>query len=419
MIIIFDLDGTLYQTHETGLPPLYDLCNKYSISLSPEDERFLLFTTTDSFLCRVAPDMTIEERLRFCDELKWREIEVVKECGRLFEGVESMLASLAADGVTMAICGMGSKEYIETVLTHCNIKQYFKYIYPRVEGLTKTQVLARFLAETKQDSRQCLMVGDSITDFNAARDNKIPFVGVSYGYGTNDIASADEMANDVMQLNRIIHRCLIFSRIEEEIRGLEKPVIIGINGVDTSGKTIFAEGLQHYLECKGYHTQLICIDDFHNPREVRSKDNSPQGYINHTFNLPKIAELLETIKGGNIDIQLDLLDLDTDIYTNKKRFIVDKNTIVIIEGVLLYRSPIDQFFSYRIFLEIGFDEVIHRATMRDVPKYGEEFLQRYRERYIPAQQMYLEKYSPKFHCNMVIDNTNFNQPIIKSIPKDY
>ncbi|MHB1485036.1 MAG: HAD hydrolase-like protein [Saccharofermentanales bacterium] len=411
---MFDLDGTLYQTHETGLPPLYELCSKYNIILSPEDERFLLFTTTESLLRKVVPNMTTEEILKFCEELKWLEIEKVREHGRLFDGVECMLASLAAKSVVMAICGMGSKEYIEAVLIRCNIKKYFKYIYSRVEGLIKSQVLARLLTETRQDARQCFMVGDSITDLKAARVNMIPFIGVSYGYGANDIANADEMAHDVLQLNNIIHKYLIYSRIEREISRFKRPVIIGISGVDTSGKTIFSTSLQHYFECKGYQTQLINIDDFHNPRTIRSKDISPQGYLDYAFDLVKLTELLEEMREGNIDKQIKLLDLSTDTYTNKKRFFTDKNTIVILEGVLLYRPPLDQFFSYRIFLDIGFDEVIRRATRRDVPEYGELFLKKYRERYIPAQQIYLDKFTPKLRCNMVINNTDFNQPIIEA-----
>jgi phosphoglycolate phosphatase-like HAD superfamily hydrolase len=57
-IIIFDLDGTLYRTHETCLPPLYELCKENNISLGEEDERFLLYTTAPALLDRVAPNMT-------------------------------------------------------------------------------------------------------------------------------------------------------------------------------------------------------------------------------------------------------------------------------------------------------------------------------------------------------------------------
>ena len=49
---------------------------------------------------------------------------------------------------------------------------------------------------------------------------------------------------------------------------------------------------------------------------------------------------------------------------------------------------------------------------RDVPKYGEEFIDRYKERYIPAQKVYLQSYKPKEICDLIIDNSDYNKPVI-------
>lgn len=232
-IIIFDLDGTLYRTHETCLPPLYDMCRKNNITLTSEDERFLLYTTPAALLDRVAPDMTPEQREQFAFDLKWREIELVQERGRLFENVEGLLSSLAADGVPMAICGMGSKEYIEAVLTRCDIKHYFRYICHRIDGLSKSQMIKKLLKDSNLQPDACIMVGDSLTDMTAAQENGLLFLGVSYGYGSGDIAEADAIADDVLQLESLIYRYMVFSKIERDIKSQKRPVVIGINGVDT------------------------------------------------------------------------------------------------------------------------------------------------------------------------------------------
>ena len=127
-MIIFDLDGTLYRTHETALPPLYALCEEYGIKLSKEDEALLLCTTTEAFLEKVAPDMPEEEKLKFQQEIKWREIEEVKKNGCLFDGAKEMLSKLKAEGFLLAVCGMGSKEYIDAVVDKCEIRHYFDVI---------------------------------------------------------------------------------------------------------------------------------------------------------------------------------------------------------------------------------------------------------------------------------------------------
>ena len=238
-IVIFDLDGTLYRTHETGLPAFRELCRKYEISLTAEGENFMLYTTIDSFLQKFAPDMTLAQRAVFGAEHKPLELAMVKEHGRLFDGVYELLAALASDGIEMTICGMGSKEYIDAVLERCGIAKFFKAVYHRVEGLTKTQVMKTLLADMMLEPAQCVMVGDSITDITAARENKVPFIGVTYGYGAEDIMDAGMLADDISQLHAEIYRTAIFSRIERDISRLPRPVLIGINGVDTSGKTSF------------------------------------------------------------------------------------------------------------------------------------------------------------------------------------
>jgi phosphoglycolate phosphatase-like HAD superfamily hydrolase len=113
------------------------MCEKYNIPLTKESKNFLLYTTTNSFLQKNMPDMTVEQRLEFGKEIKQREIAAVRERSRLFDGVMEVLATLANDGNEMVICGMGSKEYIEAVLDHCGISGYFKAVYHRVDGLTK------------------------------------------------------------------------------------------------------------------------------------------------------------------------------------------------------------------------------------------------------------------------------------------
>jgi phosphoglycolate phosphatase len=304
---------------------------------------------------------------------------------------------------------MGSAEYIDAVLKRCNIRKYFDYVYPRQNGKTKSQVLTQLICNSGEQKANCVMIGDSITDLTAAKGNSVPFIGVSYGYGAKDIKDC-VAANNIEELKGLINQFSIFSAIYSDIVCCNKPLIIGVNGVDTSGKTIFASNFMRFLNDLGHNTLLIHMDDFHNRRAVRMSDTSPRGYLNNAFNTALLGDLLSSIQRGHTDQTLELLDLDTDENSNIKRFAADSNTIVIVEGVLLYRPPLDQFFSYKIFLDIDFDEVLRRAALRDVPKYGEEFLEKYRNRYIPAQETYLDEYSPKTHCHMLIDNNDYADP---------
>ncbi len=411
-IIFFDLDGTLYRTCLTALPPLYALCKKYGVRLSKEDEALLLCTTTATLLEKVAPDMTEEQKLNFQQELKLLEIEEVKKQGILFDGVKELLSKLKAAGNMLAICGMGSKEYIDTVVDKCEIRHYFDAILHRIEGKTKGQVLKDYLIAYQFSSKNCVFVGDSGTDLMAAKDNGIPFIGVSYGYGAEKIKGSAIMVDSVKEIEPEIYKTFIYSKIETDVANLKKPVVLGINGVDTSGKTFFAEDLGLYLKYRGYQIQLLHMDDFHNPKEIRYKDTSPQGYIDYAFDLNRLQSIITEIKENDSDKEFYVLNLESNTYTKKLPIKTTRNTIIILEGVMLYRPPICSIIDYKIFLDINFDEVIKRATKRDVPKYGVEFLDKYRERYIPAQKIYLQSYRPKDICDLVIDNNDYNKPLM-------
>ena len=203
-MIVFDLDGTLYRTHETCLPAIREICARYHLILRPEDERVLLFTSNDTLLDRIAPGMPYDQRERFKRDIDLYEIGVVLRQGRLFEGIVDLLSTLSADGVALAICGMGSKNYIDAVLTRCAITRFFTSVYHGVDGRTKSQRLGELLEESGFGPHDSTFVGDSITDLTAARDNDVPFIGVSWGYGAQEISGSATMADTVVQLQDLL-----------------------------------------------------------------------------------------------------------------------------------------------------------------------------------------------------------------------
>lgn len=416
-MIFFDLDGTLYRTHETSLPVLRLLCDSYGIKHTKEDEERFLITTADAFLDRAAPDMPVARREAFKVDLRRNEREAVRTGGRLFEGAGEMLAELRASGFSLAICGMGSEEYISCVLDRCGIRDFFDTVLCRIDGQTKSQVLSEFLGKRQLRPEDCILIGDSNTDFVAAGDNCIPFIGVSYGYGVADIRDKAVMADCMTQIIDEIYKTLIYARIEKDIKIGRKSIVIGVSGVDASGKTFFADGLGRYLEQRGLHNQIIHLDDFHNPRAIRKRDDSPQGYIDFAFNLQQLHSVLTEIKSGSMDRDITVLDLDSDTYTKTIHVSSKRNTIFILEGVMLFRPPIVDLLDYKIYLDIDFDEVIRRAGKRDIPKYGTGILDRYANRYIPAQQLFLSTYKPGEICDLLIDNNNYRRPhVIHSHP---
>ncbi len=202
----------------------------------------------------------------------------------------------------------------------------------------------------------------------------------------------------------------------------QKPLLIGINGVDGSGKTYFAKELENYL-CNIINRQIIniSIDDFHNPREIRYQkgENSSIGYYEDSFNLKAFIEFVfKPIVEGKTKIKTKYFYHFTDKELNEPFTSINKNAIIIIEGIFLFKKELVDYFDFKIFIDVDFKFTVARAIARDKKKketQQEKNLvnEKYLKRYVPGQKLYLEDVKPKELADFVFDNTDFEEPIVK------
>ena len=97
-----------------------------------------------------------------------------------------------------------------------------------------------------------------------------------------------------------------------------------------------------------------------------------------------------------------LLDLLTDKYEVVREYSFARDTIVIFEGVFLFRPELSPYIDFKVFLDVPFDESKRRAEERDVPIYGKEVLEKYDSKYLTAQRKYLNEFPPERTADIVI-----------------
>lgn len=346
---------------------------------------------------------------------------LLKSDTQLQEGTIKMLDNLIKEGYSLCICTNSNREYVNKTLEIFRIRDYFSIIKSKAEELTKCQLIKQILDENGCCS--AIIVGNTSIDFEAADDTSCLSIGVSYGNGGNDYKKADFKADNSIDIYNIIRKINgLYKDIAWQIldnKSKKLPLIVGINGVDTSGKTTFTKELERYLCKMGLKIQTIFMDDFHNPADIRSKDIDPIiSYLNNAFNLKQIEKEIfnPIISQGALNKEITLLDLEEDKFSKHKRYVVDKDTIVLFEGVLLYREPLNKFINFRIFIDISFDEVLNRAKKRDEGLFGDKVIERYNKKYIPIQKLYMENYNPKNKSDIIIDNEDYMNPKIVKCP---
>ena len=195
---------------------------------------------------------------------------------------------------------------------------------------------------------------------------------------------------------------------------------VGIDGIDAAGKTYLANKIAENLTRRELPIIRAYIDGFHNPREIRHRRGkySPEGYYYDSFNYDQLKKyLLEPLAPpGNKLCRLRAFDFKTDTKIFSDLVKTSNAHILIFEGVFLFRKEIENYWDFKIFVDIDFQTSIKRALFRDRYLFGseEEILRHYQKRYIPGQKLYLAKEKPREKADIVIDNNDFKKPFIKS-----
>jgi phosphoglycolate phosphatase len=418
-LIIFDTDGTILSTTR----PVYEAIKKafirlkWPVTFSGSDIERFFGMTADELYKYITPHGQSWEQAR--DTIRAEYNNSFREYAQTYPGVRETLELLRKRGYILALYSNASPSYFCTVVSTLEIKGYFDYTECIGENrLTKQELVGKI--KRRFGNPVTAIVGDRHHDIEAAHETGSLSVGVQYGYGNEEPESADVTIAKFSDLLAIFDRKLavfgiILNRIIER-KNTGRPFVIGVNGVDCSGKTIFTEAMGRFLISKGYKVQIINLDDFHNPRHIRNAGEDPiESYYNRGFDYQTLIKslLAPALEKKAYSISLRLLDLHTDRYEIEKTFSFTEDTIVLLEGVYLFRKELAPYIDYKVFLDIPMKESRRRAALRDVPVFGEEILRGYDEKYLPVQTGYLDEYPPIDVADMIIDNNNWEYPVIK------
>lgn len=199
----------------------------------------------------------------------------------------------------------------------------------------------------------------------------------------------------------------------------DRPLVVGINGIDGSGKTTFAAALADALAGTGASVCRISIDGFHHPRAHRYRRgaDSPEGYYRDSFRYDVFAEqaLRPAALGERFPARCQTRAFDLDRDAEDPRFVeIGAGHVIIAEGVFLFRPEIFPLLQVPIFLDVGFETILERVVLRDGARLGgrDAVLARYKRRYIPGQRLYFAECDPKGRAEIVIDNDDPASPRI-------
>jgi uridine kinase len=192
---------------------------------------------------------------------------------------------------------------------------------------------------------------------------------------------------------------------------------VAVDGYTAAGKTSFGHELAAALRRLGRPTLRACFDDFKNPwreaRELGYDRVTGEGYYRNAYDFPSARELLLRPAGADGSGQVVLCARDPLTAQDHRGEAVTAplDAVLIVDSVFAFRPEYDEFWDYRIWLDVDPALALARGIARDTEMEGEaEATRVHRDRYHAAEAIYLAEVDPRSRADVVIDNTDFARP---------
>ena len=204
--MIFDLDGTLFQT-ETLLAPayyrLFDQLRSEGLYEGETPDISLILGSLGMLLSeiwsRVMPSASIDAQKRANVLLLQYQLEGLEDkVGELYPGVLETLTKLHRRGIRLFVASNGLEDYVKGVVVAKGLDYLFESIYSAGEYQTQSKVdLVRMLLD-EYELETAWMIGDRSSDVEAGKGNHLFVVGCNYAdFGNpNELAEADVIIKD-------------------------------------------------------------------------------------------------------------------------------------------------------------------------------------------------------------------------------
>jgi uridine kinase len=208
-----------------------------------------------------------------------------------------------------------------------------------------------------------------------------------------------------------------------EHRLTERSLRVAIDGIDAAGKTTLADELAARLEGEGCSVLRASIDGFHHPasvRHLRADIQPARSYYEDSFDYQALRHLLLDPLGPDGDhiVWTRVFDFRLDEPVDAAPIRVQPGTALLFDGVFLLRPELEGCWDLSVFVQVDPEVSLQRATKRDVALFGtrDAVERRYRERYLPGQELYMSQVHPDLTADVLIDNNDLTCPELLRIP---
>ena len=173
----------------------------------------------------------------------------------------------------------------------------------------------------------------------------------------------------------------------EKHRLLNKSFVVGINGIDCSGKTTFAKSVSKYFTHRKINNHHLDIDNFNNPSIESETYKVFESDLWDEENLERYYKLI-----------INYSEVIRAVSESKNKY-----SIVILEGIFIYKPQLMDLFDLKIYLNIDVSLGRKRFANRSRLNRNNRPFEIYDKIWMPSQIRYESEYHPKQISDLVIN----------------
>jgi phosphoglycolate phosphatase len=189
MAVLFDLDGTLTDPGLGIVRSILYALDRMGVPHSGEDLDWCVgppLAGSFATILGTGEPSTITEAIRLYRE-RFSEIGLYEN--RIYPGIVESLKRLREEEIPLLVATSKPHVFARRVLDHFDLNPFFDAVYgSEVDGrlAAKGDLIAVLMLAEGLSPGSTLMVGDREHDVFGARQNGIPCLGVTYGYGSDE-----------------------------------------------------------------------------------------------------------------------------------------------------------------------------------------------------------------------------------------
>ncbi|MGW4032023.1 uridine kinase [Streptomyces sp. NPDC004838] len=214
-----------------------------------------------------------------------------------------------------------------------------------------------------------------------------------------------------------VERSMLVEEIAKRVLNLgQGRLLVGIDGFTAAGKTSFGHELAEWISAAARPVLRVTLDDFKKPwrdRHLYDRE-SGEGYYRNAYDYELVKRLLLDPCRSSEATACVLCSIDplTQRDHSSETTPLEADAVLIVDGVFAFRPEINEYWDFRIWLQVDAELSVRRGAERDQNWAGSEAESIHRNRYLVAEGIYIQEVDPLPMMDVVIDNSTFARPQI-------